>query len=422
MFKWFKRMLMLLVIAGFAAALGYAFVPQAIPVEVGTVSRNRLRVAIEEDGKTRIKDRYVVSAPLSGRLRRITLKPGDKVEQGKTLLATIDAMDPSLLDPRELAQSEARVSAAESARMRAEASLEMSQAEVDHAQKDYDRRIELFERKAGTRDELDDAEMLLRTRQQMHRSAKFAVEVAKYEYDAAKAALIHSQTGEGLSGDKLKSERQFEVLSPITGTVFRVIQESSAVVQPGTQLIEVGDQSNLEIVVDVLSQDGVKVTPGNRIILEQWGGEYLLEGRVRLIEPSAFLKVSALGVEEQRVNVIADFVDPPDRWKSLGDGFRVEAKIVIWEEENVLSVPTSALFRSGAEWMVYRLLEGEAVLTQVKIGRGNASLTQVLEGLNEKDLVIIYPSDKVQNGVKVKLSSEPKVSKKGVQEGVRAEG
>lgn len=410
MLKWVKRLLSLAVLVGFIAALGYAFVPQAIPVETGSVKRERLRVAIEEDGKTRIKDRYVVSAPLSGRLRRITLKPGDMVEQGKTLLAVIDAMDPSLLDPRELAQTEARVRAAESAEMKAEANLDMVQAEVDHAQKDHDRKVELFERKAGTKDDIDDAVMKLRTREQMLRSAKFAVEVARYELDSAKAALIHARPEENPSGDKKMPEWQFEVFSPITGRVFRVIQESAAVVQPGTQLIEVGDQSNLEIVVDVLSQDGVKVTPGNRMILEQWGGNQPLEARVRLIEPSAFLKISALGVEEQRVNVVADFVDPPETWKSLGDGFRVEAKIVIWEEENVLTVPTSALFRSGTEWTVYRFMKGEAVLTKVKIGKGNALLTQIIEGLSEQDQVIIYPSDKVQDRVKVKLSSGPEES------------
>lgn len=401
MVKWFKRLLMLVVVLAFAAALGNAFLPQAIPVEVGRVARNNLRITVEEDGKTRIKDRYVVSAPLSGRLRRITLKPGDKVEQGKTLLAVIDAQDPSLLDPRELAQTEARVRAAESTLQKAQANFDMVQAEVEHAEADHNRKIELFERKAGTKDDIDESLMRLRTRQQLLKSSNFAVEVAKYELDSANAALIHSRPS-----DKTNPEWQFEVFSPINGTVFRVIQESAAVVQPGTQLIEVGDQSNLEIVVDVLSQDGVKVTPGNRMILEQWGGERPLESRVRLIEPSAFLKISALGVEEQRVNVVADFVDPPETWKSLGDGFRVEAKIVIWEQENILTVPTSALFRVGTDWSVYRFLNGEAVLTKVKIGKGNALLTQISEGLTEGERVIIYPSDKVQDKVKVKLSVE----------------
>lgn len=400
MLKWIKRILMLVVVAGFAAALGNAFMPQAIPVEVGMVRPNLLRVSIEEDGKTRIKDRYVVSAPLSGRLRRIPLKPGDRVEQGKTLLAVIDALDPTLLDPRELAQTEARVRAAESSLQKAQANLDMVEAEVEHAQADHDRVVTLFEKKVGTRNEVDDVTMRLRTRQQLLKSSKFAVEVAQYELDSAKAALIHSRPGDKPAGDW-----HFDVYSPINGTVFRVVQESAAVVQPGTQLIELGDQTNLEIVVDVLSQDGVKVTAGDRMILEQWGGDKPLESRVRLVEPSAFLKISALGVEEQRVNVIADFVDPPEQWKSLGDGFRVEAKIVIWEEENILTVPTSALFREGANWSVYRFLNGEAVLTKVKIGKGNALLTQVLEGLSDQEQVIIYPSDKVRDKVKVKLAS-----------------
>ena len=229
-----------------------------------------------------------------------------------------------------------------------------------------------------------------------------------FRSDSANAALIHSRPRTDSPTDKSNPEWQFEFYSPISGRVFRVIQESAAVVQPGSQLIEVGDQSNLEIVVDVLSQDGVKVIRGNRMILEQWGGERPLESRVRLIEPSAFLKVSALGVEEQRVNVVADFVDPPETWKSLGDGFRVEAKIVIWEEENVLTVPTSSLFRSGSEWSVYRFLAGEAVLTKVKIGKGNAQLTQIVEGRKDRDHVIIYPSQVVQDRVKVKLSSGTK--------------
>ncbi|MFO1022140.1 MAG: HlyD family efflux transporter periplasmic adaptor subunit [Planctomycetales bacterium] len=397
MWLWIRRFLMLCAGLGFLAALGYAFLPQAIPVELSTVKRGSLRVTVDEDGKTRIKDRYVVSAPLSGRLQRITLKAGDKVEAGKTVLGVIEPTDPALLDPRALAQAEARVKAAEAAVKQSATREEQSRAEFEHADAEHQRMQKLQERKTVTQKDLDDAVMMLRTSSQAVRSARFLGQVAQFELESAKAALIHTRP----SKEDSPREWQYEIRSPINGKVLRVLQESTAVVNAGTQLLEIGDPDNLEIVVDVLSQDGVKIRPGSRMLLEQWGGEQPLEARVRLVEPSAFTKISALGVEEQRVNVIADFVDPPEKRRTLGDGFRVEAKVIIWESPDVLTVPTNALFRIGSDWGVYTTGNGEAHLLKVDIGHRNALQAEVLAGLNENQRVVIYPSDKLRDKAKV---------------------
>jgi HlyD family secretion protein len=362
-----------------------------------TVARGPLQVAIEEDGRTRIKDRYVVSTPLAGRILRIQLRPGDRVETDSTVLTTIEPTDPSLLDPRARAEAEARVRAAEATVQQAGTNLERTLAAMQFAESELARMQRLMERGAITRERLEEQELEHRTRTQEYRSARFAQEIAEYELQQAQAALLRTQPQADTAGD----DWQYQIRSPITGQVLRVFQESANVVPAGEQLLELGDPTDLEVEVDVLSSQGVRISPGDKVLLEEWGGDEPLAGVVRLVEPSAFTKVSALGVEEQRVNVIIDFVGEVEERQRLGHAFRVEARIIVWEEDDVLTVPTSALFRHGADWAVFAVVAGQAQLQTIEIGRRNNLQAEVLTGLQAGDQVIVHPSDRIQDGTTV---------------------
>jgi HlyD family secretion protein len=402
--RWLPRLgiatLLLLVLAGFA----YAFAPKPLRVDMEEITRGPMQVHVEEDGRTRIKERFVVASPLTGRLQRIELDPGDTVTAGETLLVTIEPVDPALLDARATAEARARQQAAEARFQRTEPEVQRAQAEMDQAEVDLGRTRELHDRGAVTPRELDEARLALRQAQQIYRSAAFSREVAEFELQLADAALLQTQ-GEA-SDDK---ETQLPIISPITGRVLRVFEESARVVTPGESLLELGDPVDLEVVVDVLSSDAVRINARlqadpafpPQVQLEHWGGRQPLKGVVRLVEPSGFTKTSVLGVEEQRVNVIIDFDEPLEHRAALGDGFRVEARIVIWDEDDVLIVPTSALFRHQQEWAVFAVREGVAQLRTVRIGERNGLQAELLDGLESGDRVIVYPGDQIQDGVRV---------------------
>lgn len=375
--------------------LVYAFSPQPVAVDVVEVTRGPMQVGIEEDGQTRIRERFIISAPLAGRLQRITLDPGDPVTAGETLLALIDPTDPSLLDARSQAEAEARVRMAEAALARAEAVLQREQATSQLVQNDHRRIIDASERNASTSRELDQANLLLEAARQEVRSAEFARDVARFELEQATAALLHTRP------DGSPKDDGFPILSPVTGTVLRLFQQSMAVVAPGTTLLEVGDPADLEVIVDVLSTDAVRIRPGDQVIIERWGGSEPLRGAVRLIEPAAFTKVSSLGVEEQRVNVVIDLMTPQEQRVGLGDGFRVEVRIVQWSNADVLQVPAGALFRKGDQWFVFAIIDWVAREHQVEIGHRNGMVAEVLSGLHLGDTVVAYPSDRVVDGVRV---------------------
>jgi HlyD family secretion protein len=379
-----RRKLGLLATALLAAGtLIYLFRPLPAEVDITPVVRGPLLVTVDREGKTRVRQRYVVSAPLAGRLRRLALHVGDAVKEGETVLAVLEPVDPSLLDARTRAEAEAKESAAKEARSLAEANLTQNKSELERARR-------LLARQGISQEEYDRAE-------HKERTARFALKITEFELAQARATLLHLRPrspGEADSG-------WLTIRSPITGCVLEVFQESSRVVTAGMDLLRIGDSHDLECVIDVLSTDAVKVRPGARAILERWGGAEPLQGRVRLVEPGGFTKVSALGVEEQRVNVLIDFVEPREKWKTLGDAYRVEARIVVWEGADVLKVPAGALFRRGDEWVVFRVVNGTAQLTSVRTGHGNGLETEVLEGLNEKDRVIVHPGDRVSDGVAV---------------------
>lgn len=398
--RWLNRAVGALVVVAVIALVAWAFVPRPVPAHLVEATRGPLVVTVDEDGKTRIRERYIVSSPLSGRLLRIGLDPGDPVECNVTEVAVIEPRDPGLLDARARAEARARVQAAEATLARALPTMEGARAEVELAESDYERTHSMHARGAGTERELRGAATLLRVRREAHKAARFAVDIARFELDLARAALVTATGAPDPDGND--QDQPFVIRAPGDGRVLRVLQESATFITSGAPLLEIGDPSDLEIEVDVLSSDAVRIRPGGEVIIERWGGDRPLHGVVRVVEPAAFTRISALGVEEQRVNVIIDFVDPPEQRKGLGDGFRVEAHIVTWQADDVLRVPAGAVFRGGERWSVFRVSDGHAVLTPVTLGGRTGLQVQILDGLGPGDRVIIYPSDQIANGVAVR--------------------
>jgi HlyD family secretion protein len=360
--------------------------PQPAPVETARAAEVTLRATVNEEGKTRIKQRFEVAAPVTGQLRRISLKPGADVQAGQTVLAVIEPVSPALLDARARSTAEAK-------RDTAIANVEKARAGHDFAASDLRRFEKLYTEKTVAIQELETVRWREASAARELAAAESGLRQAKAEL-AEFASNGKNQTG--LNCDPV------EVKAPVSGRVLRVFQESARVVTLGTPLLELGDPADLEVVIEVLSRDGAAIAPGAAVELEQWGGGAPLEARVRLVEPAAFTKVSALGVEEQRVNVIADLLTSPEHRRSLGDNFRVEAHIVLWATNQTLKVPAGALFRRGDQWAAFAVVGGHAQLRLVKAGRTSGTETQILEGLKEGDEVILYPGDRVHDGQRVK--------------------
>ncbi len=394
-FNWKIAVLGALVVA----AIVYSFLPKPIVVDAATVRRGAMEALVQEDGKTRVKDRFEIIAPLAGRLLRVPLRPGYPVVAGETALATIVPSDPALMDARSRARAEADVKSAEAALDKANQELERAKQALELAKIERDKNERLFKNAYITEDRLTRSRYDVKIRVAERGAAEKAARVASFNLEQAKAALISAKRGRGDSG--------FDIKSPIDGKVFRVYRESEGFINYGEKIMELADPHNLEAVVDLLSKQAVNVKAGDPVRLEHWGGDRPLEGRVRLVEPSGFTKISALGVEEQRVNVIIDLVDPPDVWARLGDGFRVEASIIVWRGEDVLTIPGSALFRmEDGGWAVFRVEDGKARRAPVEIGRRNGLQAQILEGLAEGDRVIAHPSDLITDGVAVAFEDQ----------------
>ena len=393
---WCKRIGLALVAAAAAGLLFYAFRPAPVRVEVARAERGKLQVTVDEEGKTRVRDRFVMTAPVAGRVERIPLHQGDAVTPG-TIAARIH---PLPLDPRARAEAIARVQAAEAEKRAAEARVMQADATREQARRAANRARQLSAAGTLSAQEREIAELSETTSDKDLEAARFAAKAADYNAQAARAALLApDHQGDTLVGTCDQADGTcIELRSPIQGRVLRVLEESERVVALGTPLLELGDPAALEIVIDVLSNDAVKVKPGALVLIDEWGGEGTLRARVRLVEPSGFTKLSALGVEEQRVNIIADFLEPPD---SLGDGFRVEAHIVVWEGANVLQVPPSAAFRRGNLWSVFVVDGGRARHREIEIGHRSPRQVEVLSGLEAGEAVVLHPSDQVQEDVRV---------------------
>lgn len=389
----FKGLLVVAIVTGLALLWG--FWPRPVQIETAEVRRQLLQVTVEEEGRTRVKDRYVLYAPVAGYLRRIERDVGDAVAAGESL-ALLDPLRPTVLDPRARAEAEARVAGARSGLERAQATARQAEAEAELAAEEFRRREDLLARNLVSRSEFDQARSRMQAMAAAARAAESAIEVARYELEAALAALRYSAAaGEGEPSETVP------VRSPVEGRVLKLVQESAGVVAAGQPLLEVGDPRRLEVEVEVLSRDAVRIAPGGRVMFERWGGDEELEGTVRTVEPTGFTKFSALGVEEQRVLVIADIISSPEAWQRLGDGYRVEARFIVWEREDALTVPASALFRRDDGWAVFVVEQDRARLRQVRLGPGSGLLTEVVDGLAPGEVVIVHPDDAVDEGVRV---------------------
>lgn len=371
-----------------------AFRPQPVPVEAEAVARGPFELTIDENGRTRVRDRYVVSAPLAGRLARITLRPGDAVAAGKPV-ARLYPLAPSLLDVRTQRELAERVGSAEAQRAQARAERARAEAARAQAQTDFDRQRKLQAEGFLAPAARDQAELALRVQTRALEAAIAGEDAAGHLLAQARAALARSRGGD-LGG---KAGTALPVIAPVSGQVLRVMQQSESVVALGAPLMEVADTGALEIVVEVLSTDAARIAPGARVHVE--AGDLKLDGRVQRVEPAAFTKVSALGVEEQRVNVIVDFAG--ERGAPLGDGYRVDLRIVTYASADALTVPVAALFRRGEQWSAF-VLDGErAVLRAIRLGARGPLLAVVEDGLREGERVIVYPSDLLRDGARVNV-------------------
>lgn len=396
-------MLLLLVAAVIVGLLTMWLVPTPTKVDVTSVSREAMTVTVDGEGKTRVRDRYVVAAPVAGRLRRIALRRGDAIKSGQ-LIAQIDPLPLSPLDPRQRAEAVARVNAAEDAKREIDRMVERNKATYDQARRELDRSENLTRSGVISRQELERSQTAVSTSLREYEATRSRAESAAHEVEVARAALLAGNQSQGSPAASVK------VHAPTGGRVLSVIEESERVIVAGAPLVEVSNPANLEVVIELLSTDAVKVSPGARVFIEAWGGPAALEAQVRLIEPSAFTKVSALGIEEQRVNVIADLTTPST---ALGDGYRVEARIVVWQDENVLQVPVSALFRRDDVWSLFVVEDGRARLRTVEVGQRTPFAAQIKSGVEADEEVIVHPANEIADGTRVQPRDQKSLSLTG---------
>ncbi len=392
--RWF---IVFLIAAAVVLAVVYGMMPKAVSVSTAKASKGPLRVTIEEEGKTRVRDRFVVSAPVAGFARRIELRTGDKVARGQAVAEIVPSL-PTALDARSRAEAEARADSAEAALAAAEERARVAKAADEYAQTSFERTKTLHESGFASLDERERAESEARQARSNLRSEESVVEAARFDLEAARSLLLSPSGKDG-------SVRAGTVVvrSPAGGRVLGIPHKSEGPVEAGRPLIEIGNPRSLEVEVDVLSADAVRIRPGIRVLLDRWGGDAPLEGTVRTVEPAGFTKVSALGVEEQRALVIVDLSSPPPLWERLGDGYRLEASFILWEGDDVLQVPASALFRHGEAWSVFAAENGRAKRRVVDIGRRNGLAAQITSGLAEGNSVIIHPSDRIDDGTRIRV-------------------
>jgi HlyD family secretion protein len=384
----------IVVLLAAAAGIVWSLMPRPVPIETATVTKGRFIASVDEDGKTRIRERYAVVAPLAGRLTRIRLKVGDRVGANE-VVATILPSPAPFLDPRSRREAEERLGAAEATRERTKATVERAQAQAEQAKNDLERTRALAERGASTVQALERAESFMRVTERDLRAAEAQDHAAEHELDQARALLARYHNGAN------PIPEAWNITAPVPGLVLKIVQESETIAQPGAPIMEIGDPRDLEIVVDVLSTDAVEIRPGADVVIENWGGQGVLAGHVRRVEPAAFTKISTLGVEEQRVNVLVDISSPPEQWASLGDAYRVDTRIIVFTQDNATIVPAGALFRRGETWHVFVVDDGRAQVRAVTLLRRSGRLVAIAEGLAPGERVIVYPSDRITSGARV---------------------
>lgn len=384
-----------IIIVAVVLATGYGLIPGAIDVDLVNVFRGPLQVTIEEEGRTRLKERFVISAPTSGVMQRIDAKVGDPVQKGQAV-AVLEPLRSQALDPRSLAEAEASVSAATAALKASREKERAAAADADYLEKKLERITNLHASGYVAKDQFDQAASEVKKAQAVRLSAEAAVNVARFELDRTRVALQ--------SFTSIKNSESHHIIyipSPITGAIFRIYRESEGTVGAGEPLMDIGNAENLEIRVEVLSSDAVRIKKGTPVLFKRWGGDEPLSGAVRIVEPAGFTKISSLGVEEQRVLIIADILSEPDKWRALGDGYRLEAHFVVLEAKDVLQVPNSALFRSGKDWAVFASDKGKALKRLVEVGQRNGFTAEILSGIHENDKVIAHPDEAISDGTRI---------------------
>ena len=392
-----KKRTLAISIAAAAALVGgisWTLQPRPIPVETAPVARGAFELAVSDDGRTRVHDRYVVSAPLAGRLERVALRAGDAVARGQ-VLAVLTPAAPGFLDARTERELRERIGAAEAQQLRARAEMSRVEAQRDQAHADRERQRRLAREGFVAPTALEHAELALKVAERALESARVAEAASGHELAQARAALSRYRGGE--------TSAAWRVVAPVAGSVLRVMQESEGVVALGAPLVEIADPRSLEAVVDVLSQESIAIRPGMAARVELGASAPAFAARVRRIEPAAFTKVSALGVEEQRVNVVLDFAEPLDRMATLGDGFRVDAHIVTERRDEAVKVPVGALFRERDGWAVFLVREGRAVRQPVRVALRNGVEAAVEEGVRPGEQVVVYPPESLRDGARLRV-------------------
>ena len=380
---------------------GWAFSPRAVEVDASYVTRDDMTVTVSDDGMTRVRDVFVLSAPLDGTMSRVDVEPGDQVQVGETVISTIRPLLPPLLPARTTAQLESNVSSAEAALTAARADAERLRAEHNRLKRDLDRAKKLLVSATISQQDVDNAEAAEREGYLALRSSEAVIGVRRQQLAAARAALMPSETQNGSD--------TVTIIAPLSGQILAVDRESEGPIAQGTPIVEIGDLNSLECVADFLSEEAVRVKPGDPVMFTDWGGPPL-PGRVRRVEPAGFTKVSALGIEEQRVNIIMDLNDPSAR-QNLGHGYRFVANIAVWEGTNRLVVPMSALFRDADGWAVFVVSKGRAEWRSVSVGHTNRTYAEILGGLTEGTRVVVHPPRQLERGAKVKIRAAPKANR-----------
>jgi HlyD family secretion protein len=392
-----NKLALALAAVALAALVAWALQPRPVTVETAVVARGAFELTVSDDGKTRVRERYVVSAPLAGRVERIALEEGDRVKQGQAI-ALLTPTAPALLDARTARELEARIGAAQARLAGARAETLRAQAQRDQARADYERQAKLAREGFVAESAREQATLALRTAERNVEAARFAQDAALHDLEQARAALKRYQSGD--------AEGRWEVTAPVSGSVLKVVQKSEGAVALGAPLVELGDARALEAVVDVLSQEAVAIRPGMPARIELGQGVPPLAAAVRLVEPAAFTKVSALGIEEQRVNVVLDFSDPLDKVQTIGDGFRVEAHIVTQRLDDAVKVPVGALWRDGDGWAVF-VAEGErARKRKVEVTLRNTLEAVIAKGVAAGERVVVYPSDALTDGARLDVREQ----------------
>ncbi|MCA3646692.1 MAG: HlyD family efflux transporter periplasmic adaptor subunit [Methylobacterium sp.] len=394
--NWTRALPVVAIGLALAAAGMWALWPQPVPVDVHVVTRGPMEVTVEDEGISRVRNVYTISAPLLGKVRRSQLRTGDAVIRDETIVARIEPVDPSLLDFRSLQVQEAAVEAARAAVELAAAQMRQARAQLEFARAELQRSQTLLARQAVTERAHQQALLAVDTAEAALASTSATLDLRRHEFDQAQALRL--QPGEDAPG---RTPCCIEIRAPESGRVLRLAVESAQVVQPGQLLLEIGDTDDLEIAVDLVSRDALRVAEGGNARIENWGGEGALAARVARIEPSGFTKVSALGIEEQRVKVVLDLLEPRDRFRRLGHGFRVIVRISVWHGEDVVSIPLGALFRHRDRWATYVVEQGRAKLHPVEIGERNLREAQVLSGLGAGQQIVLHPSDRLADGARI---------------------